>query len=383
MPGKNSFITKPTPEKALLAGVEKRDNPNKWPLSESMFELAELARSVGAKPVITVTHKIHGSQPTYVGKGKLMEIVGHVKHNQIKIVILDDELRPSQQKVLEEKLQVKVIDRTALIIDLFAQRARSREGKLQVDLAQTEYLLPRLAGQWSHLERLGGGIGTRGPGETQIETDRRLVRSKLSKIKKEINKIQKQRRQQRNLRRVTNKASVSIVGYTNAGKSALFNQLTTGRVVEKNQLFSTLDTTTRRIQLNRHSNVTISDTVGFVSKLPSILVSAFKTTLEEASEADLFLHVVDVSNDYSFEKYEIVNQMLTQLSLAQTPSILVLNKIDLLKECKRETIERWNNVLQISNIDDQTPIAITSATKHYGLKRLKNLMENKIQQGNN
>ena len=163
----------------------------------------------------------------------------------------------------------------------------------------------------------------------------------------------------------------------------MFNQLTTGRVVEKNQLFSTLDTTTRRIQLNRHSNVTISDTVGFVSKLPSILVSAFKTTLEEASEADLFLHVVDVSNDYSFEKYEIVNQMLTQLSLAQTPSILVLNKIDLLKECKRETIERWKNVLQISNIDDQTPIAITSATKHYGLKRLKNLMENKIQQGNN
>ena len=383
MPGKKSFNTKPAPEKALLAGVEKRDNPVRWPLSESMFELAELARSVGANPVITVTQKIHSSQPTYVGKGKLMEIVGHVKHNQIKIVILDDELHPSQQKVLEETLQVKVIDRTALIIDLFAQRARSREGKLQVDLAQTEYLLPRLAGQWSHLERLGGGIGTRGPGETQIETDRRLVRSKLSKIKKEINKIQKQRRQQRNLRRVTNKASVSIVGYTNAGKSALFNQLTTGRVVEKNQLFSTLDTTTRRIQLNRYSNVTISDTVGFVSKLPSILVSAFKTTLEEASEADLFLHVVDVSNDYSFEKYEIVNQMLTQLSLAQTPSILVLNKIDLLKECKRETIERWKNVLQISNIDDQTPIAITSATKHYGLKRLKNLMENKIQQGNN
>ena len=189
MPNKKTVDTIPSPEKVLLAAIQYKNKPQKWPVSESLSELAELARSAGAEPLISITQRLNKPSSTYLGKGKIIEIKNKIAQNKIKTVIVDDELNPSQQKTLEDKLKGKVIDRTALIIDVFARRARSKEGKLQVDLAQNEYLLPRLAGQWSHLERLGGGIGTRGPGETQIETDRRLVRNKLSKIKNEIKKF--------------------------------------------------------------------------------------------------------------------------------------------------------------------------------------------------
>ena len=259
MTNKKQIQTIPPPEKVLLAAIEYKNKPQKWPVSESLSELAELTRSVGAEPLMTVTQKLNKPSSSYLGKGKIIEIKNEISKKKIKTVIIDDELNPSQQKTLEDKLKVKVIDRTALILDVFAKRAKSREGKLQVNLAQNEYLLPRLAGQWSHLERLGGGIGTRGPGETQIETDRRLVRSKLSRIKNEIKKVQSQRRQQRALRKSNNDNSIALVGYTNAGKSAIFNRLTLEKVIEKNQLFSTLDTTTRKINLNSKDNITISD----------------------------------------------------------------------------------------------------------------------------
>ena len=338
-----------------------------------------MARSAGAEPLISITQRLNKPSSTYLGKGKIIEIKNKIAQNKIKTVIVDDELNPSQQKTLEDKLKVKVNDRTAQIIDVFARRARSKEGKLQGDLAQNEYLLPRLAGQWSHLERLGGGIGTRGPGETQIETDRRLVRNKLSKIKNEIKKIQSQRRQQRALRQSNNKNSIALVGYTNAGKSAIFNRLTVGNVIEKNQLFSTLDSTTRRLKIN-NQHTTISDTVGFVNKLPPVLVTAFKTTLEDASEATLLIHVVDISSRYSIERYQIVNETLEDLNIHKTPRILLLNKVDLLPE-KYETINFWLQTIKENYIEQKTVIVPTSALTGYGFSKLKKSILGKIKKG--
>ena len=379
MPNKKTVDTIPSPEKVLLAAIQYKNKPQKWPVSESLSELAELARSAGAEPLISITQRLNKPSSTYLGKGKIIEIKNKIAQNKIKTVIVDDELNPSQQKTLEDKLKVKVIDRTALIIDVFARRARSKEGKLQVDLAQNEYLLPRLAGQWSHLERLGGGIGTRGPGETQIETDRRLVRNKLSKIKNEIKKLQSQRRQQRALRQSNNKNSIALVGYTNAGKSAIFNRLTVGNVIEKNQLFSTLDSTTRRLKLN-NQHTTISDTVGFVNKLPPVLVTAFKTTLEDASEATLLIHVVDISSRYSIERYQIVNETLEDLNIHKTPRILLLNKVDLLPE-KYETINFWLQTIKENYIEQKTVIVPTSALTGYGFSKLKKSILGKIKKG--
>ncbi|MBI21558.1 MAG: GTPase HflX [Chloroflexi bacterium] len=379
MPNKKTIDTISLPEKVLLAAIQYKNKPQKWPISESLSELAELARSAGAEPLLSITQKLNKPSSTYLGKGKILEIKNKIAQNKIKTVIVDDELNPSQQKTLEDKLKVKVIDRTALIIDVFARRARSKEGKLQVDLAQNEYLLPRLAGQWSHLERLGGGIGTRGPGETQIETDRRLVRNKLSKIKNEIKKIQSQRRQQRALRQSNNKNSIALVGYTNAGKSAIFNRLTVGNVIEKNQLFSTLESTTRRLKIN-NQHTTISDTVGFVNKLPPVLVTAFKTTLEDASEATLLIHVIDISSRYAIERYQIVNDTLEDLNIHKTPRILLLNKVDLLPE-KYETINFWLQTIKENYIEQKTVIVPTSALTGYGFSKLKKSILGKIKKG--
>jgi GTP-binding protein HflX len=314
--------------------------------------------------------------PTYIGKGKIDELHHAIKHKKVDTAIFDDELSPNQQKTLEDKLEVKVIDRTALILDVFAQRARSREGTLQIELAQTEYLLPRLAGQWSHLERLGGGVGTRGPGETQIETDRRLVRRKLQRVKKELTQVRSQRDQQRQRRTDGEVRIVSLVGYTNAGKSALFNKITSSDVIERNQLFSTLDATTRRMYLPSGTAATISDTVGFVHKLPPILVAAFRTTLEEALEADLLIQVVDVSSPYAVEQERVVTDQLADMGISDTPRILVLNKQDLVVDDPDEPMDL--EVLDQINVTEFNRVVTTSATKGWGMSDLRDSIEAEV-----
>lgn len=368
--------TGPFRERAILVGVNVRSQGDYWALEDSLAELSELARAAGANPVERFTQSMNKPSPTYVGKGKIDELAHAVKHTEVDTVIFDDELSPNQQKTLEDKLGVKVIDRTALILDVFAQRARSREGRLQIELAQTEYLLPRLAGQWSHLERLGGGVGTRGPGETQIETDRRLVRRKLSRVKKEISRVQSQRDQQRQQRTGGDAKIVSLVGYTNAGKSALFNRITSSGVIERNQLFSTLDTTTRRLWLESGTSATISDTVGFVHKLPPILVAAFRATLEEALEADLLLQVVDVSSPYAAEQAQVVSDQLADMGIGDTPRILVLNKLDLVASSADEPLNL--NMLEQIDVSEFSRVVTTSATKGWRISDLREAIEAEV-----
>jgi GTP-binding protein HflX len=376
MAKKRTYSTGPFRERAILVGVNVRSKGDYWALEDSLAELSELARAAGANPIATFTQSMNKPSPTYVGKGKIEELEHAVKHDDVDTAIFDDELSPNQQKILEDKLQVKVIDRTALILDVFAQRARSREGRLQIELAQTEYLLPRLAGQWSHLERLGGGVGTRGPGETQIETDRRLVRRKLQRVKKELNKIRSQRDQQRQVRTQGDAKIISLVGYTNAGKSALFNKITSSGVIERNQLFSTLDTTTRRMYLPSGTQATISDTVGFVHKLPPVLVAAFRATLEEALEADLLLQVVDVSSPYAAEQAQVVSDQLIDMGIGDTPRILVLNKLDLVAKSQDEPLSL--DILSHINITEFARVVTTSATKGWGKTDLRDAIEGEI-----
>ncbi|MBN4064120.1 GTPase HflX [Dehalococcoides mccartyi] len=373
MAKRRTHSTGPFRERAILVGVSVRSQADYWALEDSLAELSELARAAGANPVQTFAQTMNKPSPTYIGKGKIDELVHAVKHTEVDVVIFDDELSPNQQKTLEDKLGVKVIDRTALILDVFAQRARSREGRLQIELAQTEYLLPRLAGQWSHLERLGGGVGTRGPGETQIETDRRLVRRKLNRVKKEIKQVQSQRQQQRMQRTGGDAKIVSLVGYTNAGKSALFNKITQSGVIERNQLFSTLDTTTRRMYMPSGTPATISDTVGFVHKLPPVLVAAFRATLEEALEADLLLQVVDVSSPYALEQAQVVTDQLADMGIGDTPKILVLNKLDLVASSADEPL----NLSMLDDIDvsEFARVVTTSATKGWGMTDLRDAIE--------
>ena len=262
---RHTYSTGPHPERAMLVGAAVRGNSELWDIDESLDELAELANAAGANVVGRVTQRLKAPSTVYLGKGKLDALIPEVRSNYIDTVIFDDELTPTQQRALENKLETKVIDRTALILDVFARRARTRDGPTADRTGpRRNILLPRLAGQWSHLERLGGGIGTRGPGETQIETDRRLVRSKLSRIKRELDRVRSHRAQQRSKRSVGDAKLVSLVGYTNAGKSALFNRLVTGEVLSRDQLFSTLDTTIRKLYLPSGAPATLSDTVGFV-----------------------------------------------------------------------------------------------------------------------
>ena len=373
MPKKSTYSTGPFRERAVLVGVKVRSQADYWRLEDSLAELAELARAAGANPVALLTQSMNMPSPTYVGKGKMDELQLVIKREHVDTAIFDDELTPSQQKTLEEKLEIKVIDRTALILDVFAQRARSREGRLQIELAQTEYLLPRLAGQWSHLERLGGGVGTRGPGETQIETDRRLVRRKLSQVKKELGQVRSQRGQQRQQRTGGETTIISLVGYTNAGKSAVFNKITSSKVIERNQLFSTLDTTTRRLYLPSGTGATISDTVGFVHKLPPVLVEAFTATLEEALEADLLVQIIDISSPYAAEQAQVVSDQLSDMGIGDTPRILVLNKLDLVVDGPEEPLTL--DVLGQIDISGYRRVVTTSATKPWGIVDLRNSID--------
>ena len=359
--------TRPRLERAVLVGVELKRRRGLWGLEESLTELAELARSARAIVVATVTQRMDRPTQAYLGKGKLEELKGLLYAKRASTVICDDELTPTQQRNLEKELGgAKVIDRTALILDVFAQRARTKDGRLQVELAQHEYLLPRLAGQWTHLERLGGGIGTRGPGETQIETDRRLVRQRIQKLKRDLEDVRRHRARYRARRIEMEVPVVSLVGYTNAGKSSLLNRLTNADVMAENLLFSTLDPITRRIKTPAGRDVLLTDTVGFIQKLPTAVVAAFRATLEEVQESTLVLHVLDIAHPNAAQMAAVVEGILKDLGIADKPRLVALNKADLLDEnVDAETLSR---ALQLA--DGELGGVFTSAETGTGLDTL-------------
>src|SRR2546421_6928543 len=296
----------------------------------ALDELRELATTAGARIIDEVIQKRDRPDPeTYIGKGKVEELREQALLEGVDVIIFDEELSPSQAKNLEEALDTKVVDRTGLILDIFARRARTKEGKLQVELAQLEYQLTRLAGHRAYLSRLGGGIGTRGPGETKLEMDRRQIRHRISMLKRDIGQMSKHRQLHRERRRRDHLPLVSLVGYTNAGKSTLFRALSKEDTLISSRLFSTLDTLIRRIQLGKNPPILVSDTVGFIRKLPHQLVSAFRATLEEVVEADLILHVIDVSDPAYEEKREVVLKVLEEIGAGNHPMLTGYNKIDL------------------------------------------------------
>ncbi len=343
-------------EKAVLVGVEL---PNSWNIEDSLQELVQLTETAGAEIVGQLWQKRDKPDTAYfIGRGKLQDISLLIQQTQANMVIFDDELTPAQQRNLQEQLNVKVIDRTALILDIFAQRARSHEGKLQVELAQLRYRLPRLTGQGLVLSRLGGGIGTRGPGETKLEVDRRRIRARINEIDNEINSMKKRRDLQRDNRSNAQLPVIALVGYTNAGKSTLLNSLTNAQVLAEDKLFATLDPTTRRININGHDAV-ISDTVGFIQKLPHQLIAAFRATLEEVIHADILLHVIDISHPKYQEQMAAVYEVLRQLKVESTTTIEVFNKCDkpgitpgLLDRCLRKNDSVAISALHLTGIDE-------------------------------
>jgi GTP-binding protein HflX len=317
-------------ERALLIGLEQ-EGVSKWDLRDSMEELAELANSAGAEVVNTVTQKLpKPTAPYYIGKGKAELIKESFKDQHVTSVIFDDELSPAQGRNLENLLSRKVLDRTQLILDIFAQRARSREGRLQIELAQLQYLLPRLTRMWSHLSRQTGGIGTRGPGETQLEVDRRRVQERIARLERELEGVRKVRNVQRQGRKRHQWPVAAVVGYTNAGKSTLLNLLTGADVVAENKLFATLDPTTRSLTLPNKQRLLLTDTVGFLRKLPHTLIESFKATLEEVVVADLLIHVVDLSHPRVDEHIEAVDTVIKELGAFGKQTLMVFNKIDAL-----------------------------------------------------
>ena len=335
---KMSFeITQNNKEKALLVFIRFKDFKfredssvfQKTISEENIEELKNLTKSAGAEATLEFTHIQEKPHPKYfISTGKLEEIKQAVTDEEIDVLIFDGELTPSQQGNLQEELKIKVIDRTALILDIFAQRAQSKEGKLQVELAQLNYLLPRLRGKGVILSRLGGGIGTRGPGETKLEADRRKIREKINLLGKKISQISVQREVQRKQREISGVYKISIVGYTNSGKSTLLNSLTNSDVLEKDMLFSTLDSTTRKLELNLGIEVSLSDTVGFIEKLPHQLIAAFKSTLEEVVRADLILIIVDISNTDFENHISSVKKVLNDIDAKEKNTLLVFNKTD-------------------------------------------------------
>jgi GTPase len=327
-----------SPEKVILVGISLKPRSHKTssgvlPLAmeESLEELGHLATSAGGEVVGRVLQERERLDPScLIGRGKLLELTELSKAVSAQAIIFDENLSPAQLRNIEKEAQCKVLDRTQLILDIFARRARTREGKLQVELAQLNYLLPRLAGHGVELSRLGGGIGTRGPGETKLETDQRKIRNRIHKIKQDLEHVRSHRQLHRSFRSSIPVPVISLVGYTNAGKSTLFNALARTSTFTSNQLFATLDPLLRRIRLTSGREVILSDTVGFINKLPPTLVSAFRSTLEEIAEADLLVHVIDLSSPHSRQQRESVIQVLEELKVTSKPVIEVYNKIDLI-----------------------------------------------------
>lgn len=322
-------------EKALLVFIKFKKPTLRQPkdLKENVLELKNLVSSAGGKTEAVVVHSQNEPNPKYyISTGKLEEIKSLIEEKDIGLIIMDDEISPTQQRNLQNKLNAKIIDRTALILDIFAQRAHSKEGKLQVELAQLNYLLPRLTGKGIELSRLGGGIGTRGPGETKLEVDRRTIRGRISQLKKKINRMAVQRDTQRKKREKNKIPQVSLVGYTNSGKSTLLNTLTDSSVETKNRLFSTLDSTVRKLKTDLGYEILLSDTVGFIEKLPHQLIASFKSTLEEVRKSDLLLMVVDISNKNFENHIESVISVLKEIGVGEKPILMAFNKIDKVNE---------------------------------------------------
>jgi GTP-binding protein HflX len=368
------FTTKSKVEQALLVGVGSKVSNHDWSVTDSLEELSHLTKTAGANVVGILTQKLDAPSPTYyIGKGKIGELISLKEQTQYDTVIFDDELSPRQQRNLEEALGVKVIDRSALILHIFARKARTHEGKLQVELAQHQYLLPRLIGQWSHLERLGAGIGTRGPGEAQLETDRRLIHKRINLLQHKIESVRKHRALYRRRRKETGTPIVALVGYTNAGKSTLFNTLSKAGVDVEDRLFSTLDPVTRRLALPTGQQFLITDTVGFIHKLPPSIIAAFHATLEELDEADLLLHIVDITHKNAANQCLTVEKILSELNLENKPKITVFNKLDLALSSEAElkaltTIPYFEEEIVLPN----ESIALISAAKGWGMDELLN-----------
>ena len=343
-----------------MVGAEAKGTTHSWRLEDSLAELAELARTAGVEVVGQSQQRLEAINPaTYIGKGKVAELKLLAPELDLDTIIFDDELSPAQQRTLEEELGLKVIDRTALILDIFAKHAQTREGALQVELAQYVYRLPRLTRAWTHLARQAGGgtarggpggVGLRGPGETQLETDRRLISRRITQLKKELEHVRRHRKQYRRHRQQQGLPVVSLVGYTNAGKSTLLNALTHAGVLATDLLFATLDPITRRLVLPGGKEVLLTDTVGFIQKLPTQLVAAFRATLEEISEADLILHIIDIMHPNVREQVHTVEQVLKEIGAGHKPMLVALNKIDLLSdpEKARLMVTQYPNAVAIS-----------------------------------
>jgi len=336
-------------EKAVLVGLILQQQTERQ-IKEFLEELAFLCETAGAVPVKQFTQKMEmPNSRTFVGSGKLQEIKLFVKENEISLVIFDDELNPSQLRNIEKELECKILDRTNLILDIFANRARTAHAKVQVELAQYQYLLPRLTRMWTHLERQKGGIGLRGPGETEIETDRRIIRDKISKLKEQLKKIDRQKATQRKSR--GKQIRVALVGYTNVGKSTLMNVLSKSDIFAENKLFATLDTTVRKVVINRLPFL-LSDTVGFIRKLPHDLVESFKSTLDELREADILLHVVDISHPNFEEQIHVVKRTLNEIGAANKKELLIFNKIDAFTYIKKEEDDLTPKIRENYSLDE-------------------------------
>jgi len=379
-----SYITEKQSDKAILIGAAFEDQPAEL-INEYLDELAFLTETAGAIPLKKFIQKLDKPNArTYIGKGKLKEICDFLQENDVNLVVFDDELSPSQMRNLEKETGVQILDRTTLILNIFAKRAKTAYAKTQVELAQYEYLLPRLTGLWTHLERQRGNVLLRGPGETEIETDRRIIRTKIAALKDQLARIDKQMATQRKNR--SRMVRVSLVGYTNVGKSTLMNLISKSEVFAENKLFATLDATVRKVVIGNLPFL-LSDTVGFIRKLPHHLVESFKSTLDEVREADLLLHVVDISHPGFEEQIQVVNQTLHDIKVVNKPVIMVFNKTDAYKFVSKDPddltpVEKEN--ISLTELEkswmasDNSPCIFISALKKNNIEALRRLLYEKV-----